>query len=372
MTIEEIRNLDKEAIEVRMAEIKNEMEAEDSDLEALNAELDAIEERKTAVKAEAEARALEVQAVLESRNTVEEIEPKENIMETRTFEINSVEYREAWLKNLMGRELDAEERAAMTATNAIPTETENLIVNRLKENALLSKIDLLQIPGYVDIPVYGTNGDAAWGSTNEQADVIDKVSLTPFQLIKTVELPGTVDAMSISAFEAYLTEALANKIESALQYSVIAGTGSSQPQGINAVKTKADGTFTKAGITKADLMKIMGSLDAKYQKDAVWIMPNALFYEAMAVCDVPGFVALNAELQPIIGGKPVVIDDAIADTIFFGGAKAYHMNIGKGVEVAKDASVGFKSNSVNYRAVCLADGKLDSASAFVKFTRATA
>ncbi len=370
MTIEEIRNLDKEAIEARMAEIKNEMEADDADLEALNKELDAIEERKATIKAEVEARALEVKEVIESRNTIEEITPKENIMETRTFTIDSAEYREAWLKNLMGRELDAEERAAMTATNAIPTETENLIVNRLKENELLSKIDLLQIPGYVDIPVYGTNGDAAWGASNEQADVIDKVSLTPFQLIKTVELPGTVDAMSIPAFEAYLVEALGNKVESALQYAVIAGTGSSQPTGINKTKSTADGSFTKAGITKDDLMKIMGSLDAKYQKDAVWIMPNKLFYEAMAVCDLPGFVALNAELKPIIGGKAVVIDDAVADTIFFGGAKAYHMNIGKGVEVAKDASVGFKSNAVNYRAVCLADGKLDSKDAFVKFTRA--
>lgn len=40
-------------------------------------------------------------------------------------------YRSAWLKNLQGKDLTAQERAAVTASAAIPTETMNMIVHRL-------------------------------------------------------------------------------------------------------------------------------------------------------------------------------------------------------------------------------------------------
>ena len=59
------------------------------------------------------------------------------------------------------------------------------------------------------------------------------------------------------------------------------------------------------------------------------------------------------------------------DAILYGQPKAYHMNLGEGVKVDKDMSVGFRSNSAVYRGVCLADGNLDNAGAFVKYTRAT-
>ena len=61
MTIEEIKALDIEALNQRVADIKVEMESEDSDIEALSAEVDAIEQRqmelKTAAKEAAEKRA---------------------------------------------------------------------------------------------------------------------------------------------------------------------------------------------------------------------------------------------------------------------------------------------------------------------------
>lgn len=50
---------------------------------------------------------------------------------TRTFAPDSEEYRSAWLKNLQGKPLDAEERAAITATAAIPTQTMDRIVSTM-------------------------------------------------------------------------------------------------------------------------------------------------------------------------------------------------------------------------------------------------
>jgi len=362
-----------EQVEERLGAI--DLEAEDADLEALSAEMDALQERKNQIIAEAEERQAVLDEVAEAPIT-EPIMEEERMEEKRTFGVETPEYRTAWLKSLQGKELDVEERAAMSTVDVIPTITENTIINRLKENDLLKYIDFTQIPGYLNIPNYTTNGDAAWATSNEQQDEIGHVSLSLYQLIKTVEFSAQFEKCGIDAFEAKLVEALVNKIESALQNAVIIGNGSSKPTGINVTHSTADGTFTKAGITKADLLKIMGKLPGKYQKDAVWIMPNKVFYEAMGIANIQNFVNVGDDLKKVIAGHPVITDDACTisstDTIFYGASKAYHLNIGAPIEVARDTSVGFKSNMINYRAVTLADGKLDNKDAFVKYTRATA
>lgn len=370
MTLEDVvKRLEELDVEVREAQepeaITQAME-EKRQLIERKAELEDLEQRKA--DAEALANGAEADEVIEEREAY-------HMAEVRTFAPDTEEYRIAWLKQLAGIPMDAEERAAMATVDVVPTITENTIINHLKENALLKYIDFSTYEGFVNIPNYTTNGDAAWNTSNEQQDVIGHVALSLYQLIKTIEVPGKYALNSIDAFEAKIVEALTNKLEAALQAAVIvgAGAGSSQPTGISVTHSTADGTFTADALSKADIFEIMGTLPAEYQKDAIWIMPNKVFYEAMAVCDLPGFVALNAELKPIIGGKPVVIDDACVisstDTVFYGCGKAYHLNV-SGLSVDRDDSVGFKSGAINYRGLCFADGKLDSADAFVKFTRA--
>lgn len=372
MNLEEVNarleELDIEVREAQELEAVQAATAEKKELLARKKELEDLEARKK--------EALELQNGATPSKVIKTEERKDEKMPEKRFMPESPEYREAWLKYMQGREIDAEARAAITASDVIPTETANKVINRLKENDLLKHVDIWNVPGNLKIPAYTTDNDATWtGTSTDSEDVIRAVSLTPYQLIKTLEVTGAVDKMSIDAFEAAIVDALANKLESALQAAALTGNGSSKPTGITVTHTTADGTFTKAGITKKDLMTIMGSLPSKFQKEAVWAMPNKVFYEAMAVVDLPGFVSINAELKPIIGGKPVVIDDSMiissTDTILYGCAKAYHINIGEQPKIDKDLSVGFRSNSAVYRGVLQADGKLDDAAAFVKYTRAT-
>lgn len=374
----ELKDMTVEQLEERKAAIIAELDKEDADL-------DALEEEARSIKAELEARAAEEAKKAEVREAVAQgegeviktfaVEERKDM--EKNYTVDSAEYRNAWLKNLMGKELDVEERAAITGTDAIPTETLNKIINVLKDNALLGKIDMLQIPGYVKIPVYATNNDATWTDTStDSQDVIGSITLQPKQLIKTIEVPATVDKMSISAFEQYITEALANKIESALQKAVIAGTGTTEPVGIITAATAKTGTFTKAAVTKADLLSEMGDLASEYQNGACWIMPSKVFFsEVMAIADHNDFTNVNNGFEYKLFGKDVVFDDnakvSTRDAILYGQPKAYHVNLGEGVKVDKDLSVGFRSNSAVYRGVCLADGNLDNASAFVKYVRAT-
>ena len=373
----DLKEMTVEQLEERKSAIVGELDNEGADLDALEEEVRAIKAELEAREAE-EAKKAEVrEAVASGEGEVIKTFVEEKREMEKNYSIDSVEYRDAWLKNLMGKELNVEERSAITGTDAIPTETLNKIINVLKENALLGKIDMLQIPGYVKIPIYATNNDANWTDTaTDSQDVIGSITLQPKQLIKTIEVPATVDKMSISAFEQYITEALANKIESALQKAVIAGTGSTEPVGIITAATAKTGTFTKAAVTKADLLSIMGDLDAEYQNGACWIMPSKVFFaEVMAIADHNDFTNVNDGFTYKLFGKDVVLDDnakvSTKDAILYGQPKAYHMNLGEGVNVAKDMSIGFRSNSAVYRGVCLADGNLDNASAFVKYTRAT-
>ena len=296
-------------------------------------------------------------------------------------DMNEKEYRKAWLLHLMGRneEVAEEYRAAVTGEAAvIPTETLNKMILRLQQNPLLSKIDMLQIPGYVKIPIYATNNAASWTTTStDSQDAFDYIVLEPKQLIKTIEVPATINQMSIDAFESYVVSAMSNVVEAALEKAVLVGTGTNDPTGIVTTIATTTGTFTKAAVTKADLLKIMGSLPADYQNGACWIMPALVFYgEVMNIADHNTFASINAGFDIKLFGKDVVLSDEVNataltnDNILYGNPKAYHMNLGEGVNVSKDASVGFRSNSVVYRGVCLADGKLDNAAAFVRYKRA--
>ena len=66
-------------------------------------------------------------------------------------------------------------------------------------------------------------------------------------------------------------------------------------------------------------------------------------------------------------GFEIVLDDNIpAGTILFGNFKYYGVNIPQGVAVEVSRESGFTSGLIDYRALCIADGKLIVQGAFVK------
>lgn len=297
------------------------------------------------------------------------------------YAVDSAEYRSAWLRNLMGQTLTDAERTAVTASAAIPTQTMNEIVHRLQDSPLLGEIDMTFIPGNVSWPVESTANAASWvamgTAATDGADALTAVSLSAYKLIKTVEITADVQAMSIDAFEAWLVARLANKLELAADAAVLTGTGSSQPTGILTTISTATGTFTKAAMTYTDLMTIMGSLGTVYRRNAIFVVPSALFYSdiiGMKGTDNRPVLVMDPtapEVYRLLGHKVVIDDNLTADNILFGDAKMYKWNWAQTPTVKADDSVGFRTGSRVYRAMGLADGKLAAAAAFVRYTRAT-
>ena len=352
------------------------------DLEGRKAEIEAID-------AETESRVKAAQAAEELRQEVAEghdpvVKTFEKTEDRKmTYEINSPEYRDAFLRNLQGKELTAEERTAVVGTAAIPTQTMNEIVHKLELNPLIAAVDLTQIPGYVTYPAEGTVNNAAWvdmgTAATDAADTLTAITLGAYKLIKTVEITADVDAMSVDAFAAWLVARLVNKIEKALDAGILNGGGSTSGEclGIKTSKSTADYKYTKAAMNWKDLTAIIGALPGQYHNEASFVMPPALFYgEVLGMVDSTNNRVVVMDPQSPrkynILGFPAIIDgNAATDEVYFGDLKAYKMNLAKAIEVKKSEEAEFRKGSMVYRAMTLADGKLADVNAIVRAIRST-
>lgn len=364
--------------EIRSAENIDSLQGMEEKINALNeriSELQDLEARKAALE--------NINKGAETK-TVEE-RKGEKKMEERTFAIDTVEYRDAYLKSLMGKTITVEERAALTNANSvIPTETVNKIYGLLEENQLIKEIDALRIAGYVSVPVANTVEDASWlamgTASTDSADAVGAVSLTAKKLIKTVEITADIQAMSIPAFEGWLVSKLAQKMEAAITAAIINGAGNTTvPQGVGQCGITASTAI--ATPTVAKLAKFMAGVKTAYHKNAVWVMSAATFYELIVPLanDSNGVVVMNGIEQRLLGHKVILdsnvdgvkfksgstAESANANHIIFGDFKdGYVFNYGEGIAIESDQSVAFRSGSTVYRAMALCDGAVADKDAF--------
>lgn len=372
-----------EQLEARQAELAGMPtdEATTDELEERAGEIEAIRDELQKRANEAAKAEEERQKVAEGNDpVVRDFETEDKKMENR-FAVNTPEYRDAFLRQLQGKEITAEERAAVTATAAIPTQTMNLIVGVLEKNPMIAAVDMTQIPGYVTYPAESSVANASWidmdTASTDSSDALQAITLGAYKLIKTVEITADVDAMSIDAFENWLVTRLANKIEKALDAGILTGTGVTQATGIATTKSTADGTFKRAGIKWGDICTIMGALPGEYHGNASFCMNPALFFgKVLGMTDTAGQrVVVNepqADRKFNLLGYPVIVDgNCGAEDILFGDFKAYKLNLAKAIEVKKSEEAEFRKGSSVYRAMTLADGKLADASAIVRYVATT-
>lgn len=347
---------------------------EDVDIDSIESEVRSLEQeeaeiRKAAEEAEEARNNVEPAVVAEIMN-----QEKEN---RKMFGIDTVEYRNAWVKQIIGRDLSNEERAALSSAGAvIPTMTVNDVWDRLVKPAeLLSYVDISQFPSYVRFPkattVNAATAQAVGGTITESSDAIGYVDLTPNEYIKLLTVGADIDHMAIDAVHEWIVNNLTGTIRYAINKDILVGTGTNALKGITASVNASATALTAAGVTKADLLKIMGSLGAAYQNGAIWIMSANLFYnEVMAVTQLNDYVINNGFEKKLFGHDVVLMDEAVVsskETIFYGDPKAYKVNIFKALDV-KRFEVASTTN-LQFRGVTMADGELLDTSAFVRFAK---
>lgn len=370
-------------INTRLAAIEAEIDGATGEaLTALETEVNELTEERQQILDEAQTRQQLRSNIAAGRvpSKIIEEETKEDIkMENRTFTPDSAEYREAYLLGLQGKELNVEQRAAVTASNAIPTQTMNQIIHKLELAPIINAVDVTYIPGNVSYPVEGNVAAAAWvamgTASTDSADTVGLVTLGAYKLIKTVEITADVAAMAIDAFEGWLVERLANKLQRAVAIAIATGTGSTGAQATGLSSLTANGTYTKAAISFSDVMAIIAALPTEYAANARFVMSRATFFgNVLNIQDTAKHPIVVADAQAPakfnILGFPVILEDAVGTDVYFGDFKeGYKFNFAQAPVISSDDSVAFRTGSRVYRAMALADGK-PSGKGIVRYTQA--
>ena len=301
--------------------------------------------------------------------------------EERTFSVDSAEYRDAFMKKLMGKDITPEERTAITlAASVIPTETLNRIYGKLEENRLYREIAPTRFPGYVTVPVADTVNDAAWvamgTAATDSADVVTSVSLGANKLIKTIEVEADMANLAIPAFENWLVDQLSSKLLRAVCAAAIVGTGSGEPEGVVDA-----GTATNSSITYANILELMGTVPGAYHDGAVWVCSPYVYFNAIMALDntigtpltYQGVEGIEREPAYWLLGHRVILDSACdyvdnGDTyrnLIFGNFRdGYAANWAKEPAIDADGSIEFRKAATVYRGYALYDGKVADGAAF--------
>jgi HK97 family phage major capsid protein len=302
------------------------------------------------------------------------------------------EYRSAFYKSLLGKDLtDAEARAYDAAKSekradsfntlsssaaVIPTQTLKEVVKQARGiNGLFNEVRIFNVPSNLSVPV-GTPADAAsWhdeGAAVDRSNATTAVTFSGRELIKVLSMSAAVKRMEITAFESYITQELRSAIADAIGAAIVNGTGSGQPTGIlSGITWNTDNTVSVKALTADDLLAAVAMLPAGYAGGAKFAMSTAtLFGSVYTLKDNDGrYIFTDAESGGVrrLFGFEIVLDDNIpAGTVLFGNFNYYGVNIPQGVAVEMSRESGFTSGLIDYRALCIADGKPIVPGAFVK------
>lgn len=367
----ELRTLLESTAEVNLEEIEKE-------LRELNAEYEQLENRKKVAE-----------GIAAGTIPVAEIPTPVAARSDNTFDFEK-EYRSAWLKNLQGKALtETEQRAYSTAANsalpAVPETTAGEIIKKMYEVApILQRCKIFRVPGNFKFAVEGNNTDAALHNENAAitvaADNLGSVSLTGYEIVKLVKASRATANMTISAFESYIVEIIAEAIARRIENYIFAGTGTNQPGGVGQGGKGASGAYTKdvdmvetTAVTEADITTVYGMLASGYERNAVWAMSKATFFAnfyALMNKSKNNLIEFANGKYYIMGCEVYFTGSLEAGVSYLGDFSYIVGNYSQDITVVKSEHSGLATNSIDYLGSCVFDSKaIAGLGAFVKLVK---
>lgn len=396
-------------LEQRAAEIKGLIERDANvDINALNIELMGIKEAKENLASkQSETRGAAMNLITGQSQGAKPTFDAETVFDTK-------EYRNAFLKTLVGQQLNEVEKDAYnvamkeaekrsdeynTSSNAaavLPTTMLNEIIKKARTmGGLMGECRAFNVPTKIAIPVGTPGSKASWHTEGAAVDTekatVTNITFDGYEIIKIFSISAKVRKMSISAFESYLVDELTACVMECIADALVNGDGSGEgtglEEGVTWVKTagatqNAVEVASNKDISYADVIAAAALLKRGYAQGAKWAMNNKTLYSVF-------FTMSDSNAQPIfvaktlgeakagdvgrILGFDVVIDDNIADNVIYLGNYAKYMgyNMPEGIVIETSKDSGFRKGLIDYRAMAIADCKPIVADAFVKLYKAT-
>lgn len=379
-------------IETRSQELIAELDKPEADVNAMNIEVDGLKQAKDN---QLEKRNQQKENIKNIFNPITGSNKTKGANQTMTDTIfETPEYRSAFYKNILGRELSTEERNAMDQAdiemrafniatdnaNVIPTHTLNEVVRKARtQGGLLAEARGFNLPANFEIPIGTPLTKAEWHAEGALVEgdknVPTKVSFSANELVKVFSISVKARKMSVPAFEQYITDELVASVMEAIEQALVSGTGTGEGAGIETITFGATNSIEyTATPVYTDFTKTVALLKRGYSKGAKWAMNNATLYsQVYSVVDEnkrPIFIAdPKAESIGKILGFDVVVDDNIADgDMFLGNYQYLGYNLPDGIVLEVSTESSFKQNLIDFKASALADTKVILPEAFVKLT----
>lgn len=375
-------------IAARKVEIRALLESENKiELGAIEQELRALETEEAEIKKRQEI----ANNILKGTTQVRTIDTTSESAKTKDVQdvISTPEYRKAYLKHIMGKDLTQEEQRTLTtapgsAGAAVPTTTRERIIDRLRQSsALFPYITVTYTPGNVRFVVANAKNDAAWKAEGVDGtaldDTVTEVILTGFELIKLVEISAAASAMAIDAFEDYITAEIGRRMAIAIENAIISGTGVGQPSGIIQTGTWVNGTnqisWGAGEVTYDAVADALALLPTMYHQNAVFAMSRATLFggiKKVKGTDGHPIFVYNAQDKPAarILGYPVVLNDYVpANRILICNPSYYYMNFSQAPSIEVSREAAFRAGKITYRGLAVVDGKPAHSEAFVLMRR---
>lgn len=374
-----IENMTINEIEARMAEIATEMNNDGADIDALTEEVRKMNERKETLKKDAEKRqALRNAVAAGAGKTVRTFDEEKR--EKVEYDAASPEYRRAFMKNLLGEEMTAEERAAWVHTTAnttavLPTTMLNNIWDLVSsQHSIMGDITIYRTGTIIEVVKHTAiaQGDAATVNENaandDEKNTFVKVTLSGKDFSKHVDVSYAMERMSIDALESYLTNEIANQIGAAMASDVITQIGTDMDSG-NKVNSAANNE-----VTFKELAALFGKLE-RAQNVTVYAKRSTVYKYLVGMVDSNKRPVFQPNAQAgaagSIIGATIKIEDAVADNvILIGDPKNVVYNMVQDIMIESDRDI--KKHVTTYSGYARGQGALIVPKSFAQLTVTTA
>ena len=385
-TKEQIMAMDADALDQAMTEARA-LDSDEAGTETLEQAADVvewIEERRAQLRADADKRK-ELRAKIAAGEIGEKLQENNFEEEKRmNYTVDSVEYRNGFLKSLLGVEMTKEERSAVdfvaTTTdatygsgNVLPKTMVNTIWDLIEDqHSILGDITMYRTGTILEIAKRTeiSQGDAATANENaandDEVNTFAKVTLSGKDFSKHVNISYAMAKMSIDAFESFLTNEIAERMGAALAADVVAQIKTDYYSTGNA-KTTAN----EKKIVWTDIAGALAVLKNAKGGVVVYGQRATIYNYLVGMADTTGRPIYQPNAQAgaegTLIGYPVKVEEAVdANKLLIGYPQQVVGNMIQDVMVESDRDI--KKHVITYAAYARFQCKLMAPKAFALLT----